>query len=91
MQPALTLDGRHPAVRKHPDQSDIAAVQSNWRAEEASGLFRTKFLFINRATLPTENEQYKVYHQVAAALKPNPVVIRTLDLLGGDKFPRTCE
>jgi phosphoenolpyruvate synthase/pyruvate phosphate dikinase len=42
-------------------------------------------LFISRASLPGEEEQYKVYHQVAAALKPNPVIIRTLDL-GGDKF-----
>ena len=48
-------------------------------------MFRTEFLFINRDSLPTEEEQYKVYRQVAAALKPQPVIIRTLDL-GGDKF-----
>jgi phosphotransferase system enzyme I (PtsI) len=84
MQPALTLDGKNiPLSANIEDQNDIAAVQSS--GAEGVGLFRTEFLFINRATLPTENEQYKVYHQVAAALKPNPVVIRTLDL-GGDKF-----
>jgi phosphotransferase system enzyme I (PtsI) len=48
-------------------------------------LFRTEYLFINRDTLPTEEEQYLSYRKVAAELKPNPVVIRTLDL-GGDKF-----
>ena len=48
-------------------------------------MFRTEFLFINRDSLPDEEEQYKVYRQVAAALKPHPVIIRTLDL-GGDKF-----
>jgi phosphotransferase system enzyme I (PtsI) len=48
-------------------------------------LFRTEFLFINRESLPDEEDQYKVYRQVAAALKPQPVIIRTLDL-GGDKF-----
>ena len=52
---------------------------------EGVGLFRTEFLFINRDVLPTEEEQYKVYRQVAKALKPQPVIIRTLDL-GGDKF-----
>ena len=52
---------------------------------EGVGLFRTEFLFINRDSLPGEEDQYKVYRQVAAALKPQPVIIRTLDL-GGDKF-----
>ena len=52
---------------------------------EGVGLFRTEYLFINRETLPTEEEQYQAYRQVATALKPSPVIIRTLDL-GGDKF-----
>jgi phosphotransferase system enzyme I (PtsI) len=52
---------------------------------EGVGLFRTEYLFINRETLPTEEEQFEAYKQVAAVLKPQPVIIRTLDL-GGDKF-----
>jgi phosphotransferase system enzyme I (PtsI) len=52
---------------------------------EGVGLFRTEYLFINRSTLPDEEEQYKAYRLVAATLHPQPVVIRTLDL-GGDKF-----
>jgi phosphoenolpyruvate-protein phosphotransferase (PTS system enzyme I) len=40
--------------------------------------------------LPTEEEQYEVYRAVAAAVKPEPMVIRTLDL-GGDKFLSTLQ
>ena len=49
------------------------------------GLYRTEYLFLNRVNLPSEEEQYQAYSQVAAALKPWPVTLRTLDL-GGDKF-----
>jgi phosphotransferase system enzyme I (PtsI) len=52
---------------------------------EGVGLFRTEYLFINRGTPPTEEQQYQAYRQAAVSLKPLPVVIRTLDL-GGDKF-----
>jgi phosphoenolpyruvate-protein phosphotransferase (PTS system enzyme I) len=84
MQPAVTLDGKNVTLSANiEDQNDIEAVRSG--GADGVGLFRTEFLFISRASLPTEEEQFKVYHQVAAALKPNPVVIRTLDL-GGDKF-----
>jgi phosphotransferase system enzyme I (PtsI) len=48
------------------------------------GLFRTEFLFMNRAELPTEDEQYEAYVKVARAMKGKPVVIRTLDV-GADK------
>lgn len=83
-QPALTLDGKNiPLSANIEDQNDIEAVLAS--GADGVGLFRTEFLFINRPTLPTEEDQFKVYQQVAAALKPNPVIIRTLDL-GGDKF-----
>lgn len=52
---------------------------------EGIGLFRTEFFYMNRSDLPTEEEQYIAYKQVAEAMNPKPVVIRTLDL-GGDKF-----
>ncbi len=83
-QPAVTLDGKPIHLSANiEDQNDIEAVIAN--GAEGVGLFRTEFLFINRDNLPTEEEQYKVYREVAAALKPNPIIIRTLDL-GGDKF-----
>ncbi len=48
------------------------------------GLFRTEFLFMNRKQLPSEDEQFEAYREVAKALDGRPVVIRTLDL-GADK------
>lgn len=81
---AVTRDGRHIILSANIGQaSDIEAVKQS--GGEGVGLFRTEFLFLNRTTLPTEEEQYQAYREVAAALKPHPVVIRTLDL-GGDKF-----
>jgi phosphotransferase system enzyme I (PtsI) len=49
------------------------------------GLFRTEYIFIDRDTFPSEEEQYESYRRVAETLSPQPVIIRTLDL-GGDKF-----
>ena len=51
---------------------------------EAIGLFRSEFLFMDSAELPSEDEQFEAYRKVATALKGNPVIIRTLDV-GGDK------
>ena len=83
-QPAVTLDGKTIHLSANiEDQHDVAAVTRH--GAEGVGLFRTEFLYINRDSLPTEEEQYEVYRSVAAALKPNPVIIRTLDI-GGDKF-----
>ncbi|MFZ2640408.1 MAG: phosphoenolpyruvate--protein phosphotransferase [Verrucomicrobiia bacterium] len=48
------------------------------------GLYRTEYLFLNRQTLPTEDEQFASYSNVARAMKPHEVIIRTLDV-GGDK------
>jgi phosphotransferase system enzyme I (PtsI) len=83
-QPAVTLDGTHIVLSANVEQaSDTEAVIAC--GAEGVGLFRTEYLFINRFKLPDEEEQYLAYRQVAAALKPQPVIIRTLDL-GGDKF-----
>ncbi|HEY5298750.1 MAG TPA: phosphoenolpyruvate--protein phosphotransferase [Verrucomicrobiae bacterium] len=83
-QPAVMLDGKPIHLSANiEDQNDIEAVIKY--GAEGVGLFRTEFLFINHEKTPTEEEQYKVYREVAAALNPHPVIIRTLDL-GGDKF-----
>ena len=83
-QPAVTLDGKFIHLSANiEDQQDVEAVLTH--GAEGVGLFRTEYLFISRESLPTEEEQYQSYRKVAAALKPNPVIIRTLDL-GGDKF-----
>lgn len=51
---------------------------------EGVGLFRTEFLFMDRTSMPTEDEQFEAYKKVAAAMNGKPVIIRTLDI-GGDK------
>jgi phosphotransferase system enzyme I (PtsI) len=56
------------------------------RGAEGVGLYRTEFLYLNKAAHPTEEEHYAAYTSVINTLGPNrPVVIRTLDL-GADKF-----
>ena len=52
---------------------------------EGVGLYRTEFFFLNRADLPSEEEQFEVYAAVVRQCSGMPVTIRTLDL-GGDKF-----
>jgi phosphoenolpyruvate-protein phosphotransferase (PTS system enzyme I) len=83
-KPAVTLDGVRVLLAANIEQpSDTESVLAY--GADGVGLFRTEYLFINRGATPTEEEQYEAYRAVAAALKPNPVVIRTVDL-GGDKF-----
>ena len=83
-QPAITLDNHRVLLSANIEQAeDAIGVKST--GGEGVGLFRTEYLFINRDSPPTEEQQYQAYRQVALALKPQPVVIRTLDL-GGDKF-----
>lgn len=48
------------------------------------GLFRTEFLYMDRSSLPLEEEQFQVYRQVAERMGHHPIIIRTLDI-GGDK------
>lgn len=84
LKPAVTLDGQRVFLSANIEQSaDAEQVKAN--GAEGVGLFRTEYLFLNRDRLPTEEQQYEAYRSAAAALKPLPVVIRTLDL-GGDKL-----
>lgn len=47
---------------------------------EGVGLFRTEFLYMDRHSFPTEEEQFEVYKLVAEKVGSNTVVIRTLDI-----------
>jgi len=81
---AITLDGHRVQLNANIEQAaDTEQVKAN--GAEGVGLFRTEYLFLNREHLPGEEQQYQDYRAAAVALKPLPVVIRTLDL-GGDKF-----
>jgi phosphoenolpyruvate-protein phosphotransferase (PTS system enzyme I) len=81
---STTSDGRHIVLSANIElPSDVDAVGEN--GAEGVGLYRTEFLFVNRDSLPTEEEQYQTYRNVAERVHPNPLIIRTFDL-GGDKL-----
>jgi phosphotransferase system enzyme I (PtsI) len=82
--PAQTLDGRRVEIVANIElPAEIGAVKQY--GAEGIGLYRTEFFYMNRRDLPSEEEHYQAYKYVAEAMKPYPVIIRTLDL-GGDKF-----
>ena len=81
--PAITLDGKQVEVCGNIGTvKDCAGVSRN--GGEGVGLYRTEFLFMDRDSLPTEEEQYQAYKEVAEAMHGEPVIIRTMDI-GGDK------
>jgi phosphotransferase system enzyme I (PtsI) len=82
-QPAITLDGEHVTLMANIEKVTETAQAKEYSAEGV-GLFRTEYLYLNSARIPTEQEQFLAYKSVAEALAPHPVIIRTLDL-GGDK------
>ena len=81
---STTRDGRHIVLSANIElPEDVVAVVAN--GAEGIGLYRTEFLYLNRPTLPTEDEQYETYRKVAEGVRPHPLIIRTFDL-GGDKL-----
>lgn len=82
--PAVTLDKRSIALLANMElPEEIESIRSHGAA--GIGLYRTEYLYLNRRTLPTEEEQFESYKQVVSSMSPMPVTLRTLDL-GGDKF-----
>lgn len=82
--PAETMDGRKITLASNIEFHDeIPSVISH--GSDGIGLYRTEYFYMNRIDLPTEEEQFRAYKQVAEKMNPNSVIIRTLDL-GGDKF-----
>ncbi len=81
--PTMTKDGEHiELVANIGNPDDVAKVLQY--DGEGVGLFRTEFLFMDRNSMPTEEEQFEAYKKVAVGLSGKPVIIRTLDI-GGDK------
>jgi phosphotransferase system enzyme I (PtsI) len=86
---STTADGRHVVLSANIElPTDVDAVVAN--GAEGIGLYRTEFLYLNRATLPTEEEQFETYRRVAERVQPHPLIIRTFDL-GGDKIAETVD
>jgi phosphocarrier protein FPr len=82
-EPAMTRDGRRVEVFANigsPD--DVPAAIEN--GAEGVGLLRTEFLFLERESMPSEDEQVAAYKAIASGLQGRPLILRTLDV-GADK------
>ncbi len=82
-EPAITVDGVDISLCANIELPDEAAAAYAAGAQ-GIGLFRSEFLFMGRAELPDEEEQYLAYSTAVRAMHGRPVTIRTLDL-GADK------
>ena len=80
---AMTLDGRQVEVVANIGNVE-GAHSSVENGAEGVGLLRTEFLYLERSSLPTEEEQYQAYRAILDVFGQMPVVLRTLDV-GGDK------
>jgi phosphotransferase system enzyme I (PtsI) len=82
--PCVTTDGRRVELAANIEfPEETPSVLSH--GADGIGLYRSEFLYMNRADLPSEDEQYQAYKKVVTAMAPKPVIVRTFDL-GGDKF-----
>jgi phosphoenolpyruvate-protein phosphotransferase (PTS system enzyme I) len=64
--------------------------QVDTQGAEGVGLFRTEFLYFNRKSAPSEDEQFEIYKKVLSTINPKPVIIRTFDM-GSDKMSNYLE
>ncbi|XZG70097.1 phosphoenolpyruvate--protein phosphotransferase [Chitinibacteraceae bacterium HSL-7] len=87
---AITRDGTEIELFANIELPDDAAHALE-NGATGIGLFRSEFLYLkDAADLPSEDEQFEAYKQVAEALDGQPVIIRTMDL-GKDKVPKWQE
>jgi phosphotransferase system enzyme I (PtsI) len=87
--PAVTLDGHRIAVKAN---MEFLEEVSSFRVYggEGIGLYRTEVMYLRSKRLPSEEELFDNYSEIAQIVGPDPVTIRTLDL-GADKFASTVE
>jgi multiphosphoryl transfer protein len=81
--PAISQDGQRVDVTANAGSIADAAEALKMGAD-GIGLLRTEFLFLERTTAPSEEEQFSVYRAIAETMKTLPVIVRTMDI-GGDK------
>ncbi|MFP4472455.1 MAG: phosphoenolpyruvate--protein phosphotransferase [Candidatus Omnitrophota bacterium] len=87
--PAQTMDERQVKILANLElPEEIPQIKS--QGAEGIGLYRTEYFYMNRADLPSEDEQYAAYRKVVEEMAPDPVTIRTLDI-GGDKYLSTLQ
>jgi phosphotransferase system enzyme I (PtsI) len=84
--PTLSQDGsKIEIVANIGSPKEVEAVLEN--GGEGIGLYRTEFLYLDRNSLPSEEEQFTAYKTVVETMNGKPVVIRTLDVGGDKKLP----
>ena len=83
-RPCVTRDGVSLRLKANVELPAEAILALDHGAD-GIGLYRTEFIYIDRLTQPTEDEQYELYRAVVEAVAPRPVTLRTFDI-GGDKF-----
>lgn len=81
--PAITLDGRRVMTRANLSLSEDIEIGVSYGAD-GIGLYRSEYMYMNRDTLPSEEEHYRTAKKVLRHYAPHPVVFRTFDL-GSDK------
>ncbi|MCA9265648.1 MAG: phosphoenolpyruvate--protein phosphotransferase [Planctomycetales bacterium] len=82
--PAENLDGRCVELSANIEfPQEVVACRE--RGAAGVGLYRTEFLYLGAAKVPTEDDHFEAYRHVAADMAPRPVIVRTLDL-GADKI-----
>jgi phosphotransferase system enzyme I (PtsI) len=85
--PSLTLDRvRFTTMANIELPEEMALAQS--MGAEGVGLFRSEFLYLQSASLPDEEDHYRVYSQLARSAYPAPVCIRTMDIGGEKSLPQ---
>lgn len=79
----VTADGKHYTIAANiGTPKDLTGVLDN--GAEAIGLYRTEFLYMDSAEVPSEDDQFEAYKTVLESMGDKPVVVRTMDI-GGDK------
>lgn len=83
-EPSQSADGRKLIVGSNiGTPKDLAGVLAS--GSEGIGLYRTEFLYMDSAELPTEDDQFEAYKSVLEGMNGKPVTVRTMDI-GGDKY-----
>jgi phosphoenolpyruvate-protein phosphotransferase (PTS system enzyme I) len=86
-RPTASADGVQIVVRSNVEVPEEAAEARAYGAEGV-GLYRTEYLYVERAEPPSEEEQLAAFRSVVESMDGRPVVLRTFDI-GGDKFVST--
>ena len=81
--PSRSRDGQRIGLYANAERStEIAAARA--LGADGVGLYRTEFLFLHRAALPGEDEQFEAYRELVLGMGGRSVTVRTLDI-GADK------